>query len=294
MNPIDGVLPVDKPEGPTSHDIVTLARRSLGERRIGHTGTLDPFASGLLLLCIGRATRLAEFLTGLDKSYEAVAKLGVATDTEDRLGSVVSESADWRDLSRAQIEAGLAGFLGDTEQVPPQFSAKKVGGEAMYHKARRGERVRLEPCPIRIDDIELLGMDLPEVCFRVRCSSGTYVRSLSRDLGEALGVGAHLTSLRRTSVGQFEVDRALSPEELQDPARVSTAWIDPLVAVGHLPRIEVDARAARDLRHGRRVPSPEAGGSDLDPVAVSMGAELVAVGVISGGVLRPAKVFPHG
>ena len=140
MNPIDGVLPVDKPEGPTSHDIVTLARRSLGERRIGHTGTLDPFASGLLLLCIGRATRLAEFLTGLDKSYEAVAKLGVATDTEDRLGSVVSESADWRDLSRAQIEAGLAGFLGDTEQVPPQFSAKKVGGEAVHARMHtRGE-----------------------------------------------------------------------------------------------------------------------------------------------------------
>ena len=186
----------------------------------------------------------------------------------------------------------MAGFSGVVDQVPPQFSAKKVGGEAMYLKARRGERVELEARQVHIHEIELLEMDLPDVRFRVRCSSGTYVRSLARDIGESLGVGAHLTYLRRTAVGAFSVEGSLSPEELLDPARVEAAWIDPLAALAHLPRIEVDAQAAGDLRHGRRVPAPEAGSEDLDPVAVAHGADLVAVGRISDGVLKPTKVFP--
>lgn len=176
--------------------------------------------------------------------------------------------------------------------MPPQFSAKKVGGEAMYLKARRGERVELEPRQVHIHEIELLEMDLPDVRFRVRCSSGTYVRSIARDMGEALGVGAHLTHLRRTAVGAFAVKGSLSPGELEDPARVAAAWIDPLAALAHLPRVEVDAQAAGELRHGRRVPAPGAGSEDLDPVAVAHGTDLVAVGRVSGGVLKPSKVFP--
>jgi tRNA pseudouridine55 synthase len=288
-----GVLPLDKPEGPTSHDMVAQARRALKERRIGHTGTLDPFASGLLLLCVGRATRLAEFLTGLDKTYEAVARLGVATDSEDRDGTVISESDGWKALDAAVVEAALGGFSGVVDQVPPQFSAKKVGGEAMYLKARRGERVELPARQVNIHEIELLEMDLPDVRFRVRCSSGTYVRSLARDIGESLGVGAHLTYLRRTAVGAFAVEGSLQPAELEDPDRVEAMWIDPLAALAHLPRVEVDAQAAGDLRHGRRVPAPDAESEDLDPVAVAHGADLVAVGRISGGVLKPSKVFPH-
>ena len=287
-----GVLPLDKPEGPTSHDMVAQARRALKERRVGHTGTLDPFASGLLLLCVGRATRLAEFLTGLDKTYEAVARLGIATDSEDRDGAVISESDAWKAFDEAAVEAAMAGFSGVVDQVPPQFSAKKVGGEAMYLKARRGERVELEPRQVHIHEIELLEMDLPDVRFRVRCSSGTYVRSIARDMGEALGVGAHLTHLRRTAVGAFAVKGSLSPGELEDPARVAAAWIDPLAALAHLPRVEVDAQAAGELRHGRRVPAPGAGSEDLDPVAVAHGTDLVAVGRVSGGVLKPSKVFP--
>lgn len=288
-----GVLPLDKPEGPTSHDMVAVARRALKERRIGHTGTLDPFASGLLLLCVGRATRLAEFLTGLDKTYEAVARLGVATDSEDRDGTVVSESDGWRGLDREAVEAALAGFSGAIEQVPPQFSAKKVGGEAMYRKARRGEYVELAARPVHIHEIELLELDLPDVRFRVRCSSGTYIRSLARDVGETLGVGAHLTQLRRTAIGAFGLEGALAPEELDQPHLVDAAWIDPLAAVAHLPRVHVDVDAAADLRHGRRVVVTERRNGDADPVAVAHGMELIAIGLVSDGVLKPRKVFPH-
>ena len=176
--------------------------------------------------------------------------------------------------------------------MPPQFSAKKVDGEAMYRKARRGERVELAARQIDIHQIELLEMDLPDVRFRVRCSSGTYVRSLARDIGEALGVGAHLTYLRRTAVGAFGVEGSLSPDELDEPDRVAGAWITPLAALAHLPRVEVDAQEAGDLRHGRRVPAPDAGNQDLDPVAVAHGTDLVAVGRVTGGVLKPTKVFP--
>ena len=288
-----GVLPLDKPEGPTSHDMVAVARRALKERRIGHTGTLDPFASGLLLLCVGRATRLAEFLTGLDKTYEAVARLGVATDSEDRDGTVVSESDGWRALDREAVEAALAAFSGAIEQVPPQFSAKKVGGEAMYRKARRGEHVELAARPVHIHEIDLLELDLPDVRFRVRCSSGTYIRSLARDVGETLGVGAHLTQLRRTAIGAFGLEGALAPEELDQPHLVDGAWIEPLASLAHLPRVDVDAAAADDLRHGRRVAAPEMGDGDADPVAVAHGRELIAIGSVSDGVLKPRKVFPH-
>ena len=284
-----GVLPLDKPEGPTSHDMVARARKALGERRVGHTGTLDPFASGLLLLCVGKATRLAQFLTGLDKGYEAVARLGVRTDSEDRDGTVVSETDDWTGLDARAVDEALAPFRGEIRQVPPQFSAKKVGGEAMHRKARRGEHVPLEPRAVHIHELELLDVTLPHVRFRVRCSSGTYVRSLARDLGEALGVGAHLTHLRRTSVGGFDVDGALPATALDQPAAVEAAWISPLEALAHLPRVRVDEAGATELGHGRVVQGT--GAADADTVAVSLGEELVAVGTVTEGVLKPRKVF---
>jgi len=155
----DFVVPIDKPEGPTSHDIVGAVRRALGTRRVGHTGTLDPFASGLLLMCIGRATRLAEYLSDLDKSYEAVARLGVTTDTLDLKGEVVCERSGWVDLDIDRVTAAVMGFQGTLDQVPPQFSAKKVDGEAMHRRARRGERVELPPCKVTVHEIVLLSMD---------------------------------------------------------------------------------------------------------------------------------------
>lgn len=305
------VLPVDKPVGLTSHDVVGRARRALDTRRIGHSGTLDPFASGLLVLCIDAATRLSEYLSGLDKTYEAVMVLGQRTDTLDPEGEVVERDDAWTDLGRDRVRAALEEFVGEIEQVPPQYSAKKVGGEAMHRKARRGERVELEAVSLRIRSMELLEMDLPRIRFRTVCSSGTYVRALARDLGIALGTCAHLVELRRTAVGRFRVEEAVPVEALEDGDRVSSARISPLEAVGHLPSVRVGADEARRLAHGQRLdlastkegaPRPsgtggeESGSSvppDADgvPVAVEWDGVLVAVGEIRDHQLRPRKVF---
>lgn len=288
----DFVLPVFKPEGPTSHDVVAMARRALGTKRVGHTGTLDPFASGLLLLCVGRATRLAEYLTGLAKGYSAVARLGSSTDTLDRTGEVVDENDEWAQVSEAAISAALESFLGEIDQVPPQFSAKKVDGEAMHRRARRGERLDLEACRVTVHEVALLDVDLPDVRFSVRCGSGTYIRSFARDLGQRLGVGAHLTALCRTSVGSFSLDEALALDDLESPDMVVSAAVEPIAALAHLPSICVDDEVAQRLRHGQRVrlhahaASPEGG-----LTTVSHDAGLLAIVEVDEGVLKPRKVF---
>ncbi len=209
-------LLVDKPEGPTSHDVVKWARRSLGVRKIGHTGTLDPFASGLLILLVGPVTRLAEYLSALPKKYEARARLGIRTDTHDAEGRTVSVQDPGVAPTQEQIEAELATFEGRGQQVPPQFSAKKVGGERMYRRARRGDTVQLPPVDVEIFQIRLTDYTPPEIGFTLTCSSGTFVRAVARDLGDRLGVGAHLTALRRTAVGVFSVDRAVPGDVLRD------------------------------------------------------------------------------
>lgn len=286
----EGVLRVDKPVGPTSHDVVAVARRALGVRRIGHTGTLDPFASGLLLLCVGGATRVAEFLTGMDKTYEATALLGVATDTEDRDGEVISRSDAWREVTRTRLEAALADLTGEILQVPSRFSAKKVGGVAAHRLARQGRDVELPPNAITVYSLEVVAFDAPEVRLRVRCSTGTYVRSLARDLGVALGVGAHLTALRRTAVGRFSVEGALDLDDLTLPDRVAAASLTPREALADLPRVELDADGARAVGHGRPIatPLPEGG-----PVTACLGEVMVAIGEVEGGHFRPRKVLAH-
>lgn len=286
---ISGVLPVDKPEGPTSHDVVAAARRALRTRRIGHTGTLDPFASGLLLLCIGPATRLAEYLVGLPKTYRAVAHLGAATDTADRTGERVSESPEWRSLEREEIEAAFGSQVGSILQVPPAYSAKKVAGERAYDRARRGEDVELEPVPVTIYRLDILDVRLPEVEFEVECSSGTYIRAIARDVGERLGVGGYLESLRRTRVGAFDVSSAVSLDELEDPARVRDSIHPMLEAVSHLPRIDVGPDAALALSQGRAVAAqrPEPPGQ----VAVAFDGRLLAIAESDGRTIRPRKVF---
>lgn len=289
---LHGVLPVDKPVGVTSHDVVALARRVLGERRIGHTGTLDPFASGLLLLCVGEATRLAEYLSGMDKTYEATARLGVATDSGDPEGSVVGTSEGWRDLSRSALDAALAGFVGAIEQIPPSLSAKKVDGLPAHRRVRRGEEVTLSAQTVTVHELAVSRFAPPEVDLRVRCSSGTYVRSLARDLGEVLGVGAHLTRLRRTAVGRFRVEHAVTLGEPDAAAVAASALLNPLEAVGHLPRWEVGEDAAAALAHGRSV---EVTGAADEPVAAAIRANrLVAVGSVEEGRFRPRKVLVHG
>lgn len=313
-----GLLPVDKPVGPTSHDIVNRARRALEVRRIGHTGTLDPFASGLLLLCVGQATRLAEYLDTLHKSYVATVILGRSTSTDDHLGETLEESDAWRALDRSEVEEALLRFRGTIAQVPPRYSAKKVEGEAMYRRARRGETVNLPPVDVRIEEVELLEMTLPEVRFRVRCSTGTYVRALARDLGEALRVGGHLSRLRRLAIGPFSVDDALPAVQLHDAGRVEACWISPLAALAHLPMVEIGEEAVSGLVHGRpvkpdpvetnppgesstglasSVASPGASGTENaeeSPVAVVHHGALVAVGFMRDQLLHPRKVFARG
>ncbi len=289
---LHGVLPVDKPVGLTSHDAVACARRALGERRIGHTGTLDPFASGLLLLCVGEATRLAEYLTGMDKTYEATARLGVATDSGDPDGAVVATSEEWGQLSRDALDAALCRFRGAIEQLPPSLSAKKVGGVPAHRRVRRGEEVVLRPQTVRVHELTVTGFHPPHVELRVRCSSGTYVRSLARDLGEALGIGAHLTALRRTAVGSFAVEDAVAVGKLSDRSRVDAAFLSPLDALAHLPRCTVGSDSAADLVHGRAVEAAEAPDA---PVAAAVCLDrLVAVGAIAEGRFLPRKVLAHG
>ena len=279
---------MDKPQGPTSHDIVDVARRALGVRRIGHTGTLDPFASGLLLLCVGNATRLAEYLSALDKTYEAVAVLGTRTDTLDRLGAVVEENEAWVGLSLETIRHALARLEGEIDQVPPQYSAKKVGGVAMHRRARRGERVELAPARVVVHRIEVTELAPPRVSFRVRCSSGTYVRCIARDFGDALSTGAHLARLRRTSIGRVDVGAAIEADRLSDAAAVREASIDPLAAVSHLPTVTVGGQEAARLSHGQQLRRDDA---PTGLVAVENGGRLLAVADVADGVLSPRKVF---
>lgn len=283
-----GVLPLDKPRGPTSHDVVARVRRVLDIRRVGHTGTLDPFASGLLLLCLGPATRLSEYLTGLDKSYRATVRLGVRTTTLDPEGDVLEERDGWSELDEGRIEEALAGLRGVTLQRPPVFSAKKVAGEPAHRRARRGEAVELRPVEVRVDELTLAGMELPDLRLEVRCSSGTYVRALARDLGEALGTGAHLTALRRTAVGRFRVEDAVPLDDLT-PAVALEAWIPPAEALRHLPRVRVEADEAARLATGQFL--RRAGTLPGGPIAVLHGSTLVAVAAAEGGRLRPRKVF---
>ena len=286
-----GVLPVDKPEGPTSHDIVAAARRALGVRRIGHTGTLDPFASGLLLLCVGTATRIAEYLTDLPKTYRARMRLGVATDTCDATGTPVFESEAWRSLDRDRILEALRSQVGRIRQVPPAYSAKKVAGERAYERVRRGEDVKLEPVEVEIYRIDLLGIDLPDVEFDVECSSGTYVRAIARDVGAALGVGAHLRALRRTAIGRHHVSCAVPADRLDDPDAVESAWLSPLEALSHLPRVEVDEREASALRHGRSLPWRGDLPHRPGPIAIVHQDALLAIGEFEDERLRPRKVL---
>jgi tRNA pseudouridine55 synthase len=285
--PLDGVLPVDKPVGPTSHDIVGMTRRALRTRRIGHTGTLDPFASGLLLLCIGSATRLAEFLTRLPKRYHARLRLGQRTDTDDRTGRIVADSNDWRDVSQQRFEDVLARFRGDILQVPATFSAKKQRGERAYHAAREGRAVTLEPAAVQILELSLVDWDPPHAELDVACSSGTYVRALARDIGDVLGVGAHLAALRRTALGPHFIEHALPVESLTDSVRVREVLIPPLAALRDMPHVALDDEQLRNVRHGRALELAHVPGT----VALAVRGELVAIGEADGAWIRPRKVF---
>ncbi len=220
--PLGGVLNIDKPAGWTSHDVVGRVRRLAGLRQVGHAGTLDPMATGVLLLCVGRATRLLEYLTGQPKTYLAEVTLGISTDTYDAEGEITARKP-LPDLSRQQVEAALNAFRGEIMQRPPAYSALKRDGVALYRRARAGEQVTVEPRPVIVYDLALLSFDGRTVNLHVRCGAGTYVRSIAHDLGQALGCGGHLSALRRTAVGRFSVGTATTLERLAEPAAWSLA-----------------------------------------------------------------------
>lgn len=276
------MLLVAKTAGPTSHDVVDVVRRTLGVRRVGHLGTLDPFADGLLALVVGRATRLARFAGGWRKEYRGTMRLGVATTTDDVTGAPLATSEAWRELDRAAVEAALAGRMGATWQRPPAHSAVKVAGERAYRKARRGESVELAARPVEIETLVLEDWTPPDVRFRATVSAGTYVRSIARDVGETLGCGAHLVTLTRTAVGPFRLEDARAAEV------VTAADLRPAASlVASLPNRELDEAERAAVIHGRTIPAREGDGTQ---VALLHAGELVAVAEVEGGVLKPRVV----
>jgi tRNA pseudouridine55 synthase len=211
---LDGVLLVDKPRDHTSHDVIARLRGKLRMRKIGHAGTLDPMATGLLVVLVGRATRVSQYIISLDKEYEGTVELGRTTDSQDAEGQTM-ETRPVPVLTEAEVRAAMQGFLGDQYQTPPMFSAIKIDGVPLYKRARKGEEVEREPRFIRVMSWDLLRFESPLIDFRLRCTKGTYVRTLAHDLGNRLGCGAHLSALRRTATDKFSVAQALTMEEIE-------------------------------------------------------------------------------
>lgn len=282
MSDPEGLLLVDKPIGVTSHDVVDMVRRALGTRKVGHAGTLDPMASGLLILGIGRGTRLLRFLGDLPKVYEGTAHLGVETTTLDADGEVTTERPVT--VSSDDVRVAMASLVGDSMQRPPAYSAVKVGGRKLYEAARKGELLEAAPRPIRVDAFELVAARTPFVDFRIVCSGGTYVRVLLADVGSALGCGAHLSALRRTAIGPFSALDAADPEAPGDPLPLERA-------VGHLPRLDLGDEEAVAAGHGRVLgPAGIAG-----PYAVfGPDGRLIGVYADDGPKARPEMILAPG
>ncbi len=254
-NAISGALVVDKPVGMTSHDVVQAIRNGTGLRRAGHTGTLDPRASGVLVILVGPAVRLSEYVSASDKRYQAIIRLGGSTDTFDAEGQVTL-SKDPLTVTEAQFEEALKSFVGEIEQTPPPYSAVKVQGRKAYEMARKGEEVDLEPRKITVHHLEVLEWTPPEVVIDVHCSSGTYVRSLANDLGVKLGCGAYLVGLRRTKSGRFSLRDSVPLRKLQE-AFTAGNWYQYLIpaaeALGDWPAVELNPDEVEGVRHGHRV-----------------------------------------
>lgn len=282
-----GLLILDKPTGPTSHDAVQRLRRLSGQRRIGHAGTLDPLAEGVLLVCLGRATRFVEYLVGLDKTYETTVRLGQATTTYDAEGTVTLERSV--EVTPGQIEAALDAWRGPIQQRVPLFSAVKRDGQPLYKSARRGEAVEPPVREVTIHALDVLSFTPPLLTLRVVCSSGTYIRSLAHDLGAALGCGGHVAALRRTAVGRFTIAQAVSLDALT-PENLAEYLLPPEAAVAHLPRLDVDEASAARLAMGQRLAAP--GDAPVGDVAAwGPGGRFLGVVAVDGEVLRPRKMF---
>jgi tRNA pseudouridine55 synthase len=280
-----GLLLVDKAPGMTSHDVVAAVRKFVRPLRVGHTGTLDPLATGLLVLCVGKATKIARFIESQSKLYRAVAVLGLETDTQDITGETVSQTPIPNALTEDQVREAASRFIGMIEQTPPAFSAVKVGGVRAYKRARRKEAVKLEPRKVHIERFDVEHVQLPRVQFLIECSKGTYVRALCSALGTVLGVGGCMESLRRLAIERFKVDDAVPLDELNSRERVMEALVPVPQGFSHMTSISCNSEEAAKLAHGIALTvsgkiEPSAG--EADPVlALGPDNELLAVGKIT-------------
>ena len=291
-----GAFIIDKAAGMTSHDVVARIRHVVKTRRVGHAGTLDPFATGVLVVCVGSATRLTQFLVGLDKQYAAVIRLGYATDTHDSTGKPVTPVIASNTLRVQDIAAVLTEFIGPQLQMPPMYSAKKIGGERLYRAAREGREIDRQASRITVYslslDLETRGIvDNPDgtkdFVVRVNCSSGTYIRRLAHDIGVRLELGAHLVELRRESVGNHQLEQAVTVEtleHLEDPGQVRGFLVSPADVIGHMPKVVLTEDQASGVRNGREVELDETLARSLGPAALarlcSSKGDLVAVGEV--------------
>jgi tRNA pseudouridine55 synthase len=293
-----GVLVLDKPAGPTSFDAVRRVRRALGAEKAGHAGTLDPAATGVLVVCLDEAVKLQRWLAEGDKAYLATVAFGAATETEDAAGAVVA-TGDPALATPEAISAALPGLVGEIDQVPPMYSAVRVGGRRLFEAARAGEQVERTPRRVRVHALDLLefsppagGLALARVA--VRCGKGTYVRTLAAELGRRLGVPAHLAALRRTEASGFDLSRAMTLDEVvalggRDPGALRARLVPPAEALGLLPAVHVDEAEARDLARGRVLARPVAQAPFLR--ALDASGRLVAVLSPAPGGARPVRVF---
>jgi len=288
-----GILNIDKPKGLTSHDVVAQVRRLSGQRRVGHSGTLDPLATGVLLLCLGQATRVSEYLVASEKTYRAGIRLGVSTDTYDSEGQVIQQ-AEWEHVTRDQVAKALQGMLGPLQQTPPMYSAIKHQGTPLYRLARRGETVERRPRQVMIHAADLLEWNAPHLEVRIRCSKGTYIRSLAHDLGQQLGCGAHLTSLTRLAVGRFQLEKAFTLDQVQAAAEkgeLRSLLLPMDAALQSLPSATVDADLAARIRFGQRIQLPGAPQGGLLRAYTTDGALLALLRSHRQGEWQPHKVF---
>lgn len=287
-----GLLNVNKPAGPTSHDIVARVRRATGVRKVGHAGTLDPMATGVLVLCLGAATRLSEFVMASRKVYRARVRLGVETDTYDAEGAVVAEMPVA--LDRETVEAALAQYRGAIEQVPPMYSAIQQGGRRLYDLARAGQEVPREARMVTIDRLALIDWEPPFAWLEVTCSPGTYIRSLAHDLGQTLGTGAHLAALQRAASGRFTVEDAVGWDTLE-ATMIDGTWRRYLLpadlAVADLPMLALDAAQADAIRQGQWIVAGDT--SDTGALARAYDETGVFLAVLErrGAAWKPHKVF---
>ncbi len=250
---MDGFIVIDKPQGITSHGVVSAVRRAAGQKKVGHTGTLDPFATGVLPVALGEGTKAIPYLDEGRKRYRAVMRLGTATDTQDCMGQAVSHG-DWRSVTDGEVKRVAARFCGELLQTPPMFSALKRDGVPLYRLARKGEEVERQARPIEVHELRIDGIALPDVTFTVVCSRGTYVRTLAHDMGEQLGCGAHLVELRRLASGPFSLDSAITLDALREvdgPEALERLLISPLDALGHLRELVLTRSGAERVAQGR-------------------------------------------